>query len=497
MYRKILLALSIVAIVFNSCKHEVKTEVTPADGNYPPEVSKIIMNKCATAGCHNAASYQNAGNLLLDTWEHLFNGGSSGAAVVAYSTENSPLLYFINSNQNGNSDIANQPTMPYNGAPLSAAEYTTIKNWIANGAPDKNGNIPFAGNPDTRQKMYLACQGAKACRLVAVIDAEKKVVMRYIKIGEANVEETAHNIRVSPDGRYAYVCFFGGTVIQKIDTRIDSIVGTAHLDTIGQWSVINIAADGKSLMVSNWVGGNSGSLTIVHTETMTADRPLGGFTYPHGVAANPTFDTFYVPAQYGNVVYKFNSDGTYFKQIAIDGKQVNFSTSPGATPNPHDIMMLPDHSKYFLTCENTNEVRVMDAYADTVIKVFQVGTFPQELAVSKSKPYMFVTCQEDQSSYPLSKGSIYVFDYQQLSFVKRIDASFYQPHGIGIDDKNNTFYVASRNFDHNGPAPHHSSVCGAQNGWYQIFDLNTFEPVSGRRYEVTPDPYSFDPRFKP
>lgn len=495
MYRKILLLASIAAIFFYACKHEAKTVVTPADGNYPPEVATIIMNKCATAGCHNPSSYQNAGGLLLDTWEHMFNGGSSGAAVVAYAPDLSPLMYFINTAQNGNSDLVNQPTMPYNTTPLSNTEYNVIKNWIANGAPDKNGNVPFASNPDTRQKMYLACQGAGQCRLVAVIDADKKVVMRYIKIGEPGISEVAHNIRVSPDGRYAYVGFIGGRYVEKIDTRTDSIVATADLGVTAQWSVINVSADGKSLMISNWSG--TGSLAVVHTDAMTVDPLLNGFSWPHGIASNPTFDTFYVPSQYGNLLYKFTQDGIYFKQISIDGKALTVTTIKNVTPDPHDILMLPDHSKYFLTCENTNEVRVMDAHTDTVIAVLPVGIFPQELAISKTKPYIFVSCQEDTSSYPLSRGSIYVFNYQTLTRVARIDGSFFQPHGVGIDDQNNTFYVASRNFDPNGPAPHHSSECGNKNGWYQIFDLTTLQPLNNRRYEVTPDPYFIDPRFKP
>lgn len=484
----------ILTVFLFACKHEVKTtDPVPQDGNYPPEVANIIITKCATSGCHNALSYQNAGGLLLDTWEHMFNGGSNGAAVVAYSTDNSPLLYFINTDPS--LGLVNQPTMPYNSTPLSTTEYNTIKNWIAAGAPDKNGNVPFASNPDTRQKFYLGCQGSGACKLVAVIDAEKKVVMRYIKIGEPGVTEIAHNIRVSADGKFAYVCFIGGRYVQKIDTRTDSIVASADLGANKQWSVINLSPDGKKLMVSDWEG--SGSLSMINTESMTLIQNFPGLTWPHGIASCPTYDTFYTPSQYGNQIYKFNLDGSYFKTISVDGNPLTTSSILNVTPDPHDIFMLPDHSKYFLTCENTNEVRVMDSYADTVIKVFHIGKFPQELTISKTKPYVFVTCMEDTSAFPLSKGSVYIFDYQQLSFVKRIDASFYQPHGIAVDDQNGVFYVVSRNFDPTGgPAPHHSSECGKNNGWYQVFDLTTLQPYTGRRYEVTPDPYFIDARFK-
>ena len=80
--------------------------------------------------------------------------------------------------------------------------------------------------------------------------------------------------------------------------------------------------------------------------------------------------------------------------------------------------------------------------------------------------------------------------------MKRIDGTFYQPHAIGVDDKNGFVYFVSRNTNPNGPAPHHTSDCGGRNGYYQVYDLNTLEPINKRRYEVTPDPYSIDARFK-
>ena len=79
--------------------------------------------------------------------------------------------------------------------------------------------------------------------------------------------------------------------------------------------------------------------------------------------------------------------------------------------------------------------------------------------------------------------------------MKRIDATFSQPHGIAIDEKEGVVYIASRNNNPNGPAPHHSSSCGGRNGYYQMFDLNTLQKLPGK-YEVTVDPYSFDARFK-
>jgi hypothetical protein len=56
--------------------------------------------------------------------------------------------------------------------------------------------------------------------------------------------------------------------------------------------------------------------------------------------------------------------------------------------------------------------------------------------------------------------------------------------------------VYSRNVNPSGPAPHHSSSCAGRNGYYQVFDLNTLNLKTNKRFETIVDPYSADTRFK-
>lgn len=478
-----------------ACNHpEPLTPVTETakESNYPAEIEKIFIGKCATTGCHNEASYSAAGNLRLDEWKYLFDGSSNGAVVVPYSTENSSLLYFINTKPERGPVVA--PTMPYNMSPLSDEEYNIIRDWIANGAPDKDGNVAFASDPDTRQKAYLTQQG---CDLLGVIDVEKKVIMRYIKIGEnASVTEAPHFIKVDNNGVYAYTCFTAGSFIQKIDTRTDKIVGKLDLSGYDgglNWNVLNVSPDGKRLAVSQLQG--SGNFLLVDAENMTVIKRYPKLSNGHGIAANKTFDTFYVTNQYGNYVHKVLPN-LKTEAISLDGNPPT-NVPSATTMNPHEIMMTPDYTKFFTTCENTNDIRVISTADDQLMKIIPVGTKPQEMAISKAKPYLFVSCMEDESKYSsLYRGSIYIINYNTLEIVKRLDGPFFQPHGIAVDDKDGIFFIASRNARSDGPAPHHVSSCAGRNGYYQAFDMNTFEPVESRRHEVTPDPYSFDMRFK-
>ncbi len=237
-------------------------------------------------------------------------------------------------------------------------------------------------------------------------------------------------------------------------------------------------------------------------EHLSVDNITGGtsyFTYPHGLASNATFDTFFAALQYGNVVNKYSfNGGFYHKYVSVDGRPAIVTTpSDSANPNPHFLLMSPDHSRYFVTCQSTNEVRVMDAHTDTVIAAIPVGTFPQELDISPSKNYLFVTCQEDAANPQVGRhGSVYVIDMSSYAVVKILYGDFYQPHGITVDEQDGLVFIPSRNANPNGPAPHHTSVCGGRDGWYSVYDLNTLAPADNNRYEVTVDPYASNVRFK-
>lgn len=497
----ILLTLAAGVCWMTSCVHQPQVALISEGGNYPTEVAKIIINKCAISGCHNAASYQNADGLLLDTWEHLFDGGNSGAAVVAFSPRFSPLLYFVNTDPARGP--VSTPTMPQSTtskqqSPLTKDEYTTLENWIANGAPDKNGNIPFSANPDTRQKIYLTNQG---CDLLAVIDVQKNVVMRYIEIG-ANpaANESPHCVRVSGDGQFAYVSFLNGNYIQKIDTRTDKVVGAANLGP-GSWNILFPSPDNSSLATTDWQ--SNGQIVFVNTGTMQTIPGLTGsgsgvFVYPHGITSNSAFDTLFITGQYGNVIYKYAPHIPWYNMISLNSSPAAATTAGDNTsPNPHEILMSPDGSRYFVSCQGTNEVRVMDAHKDTLIAVIPVGTFPQELAMSSTLPYLFVSCMEDAANpLPGRKGSVHVINYNTLQPVQTLYGDFYQPHGIAVDDRDGLVYIASTNANPNGPAPHHATACAGRAGWYTVYNINTLKPLNSNRYEVTVMPYSAAPRFK-
>lgn len=480
------ISLTFVVIILASCKKMIDPAFNKSE--YPEEIAQIIVNKCATAGCHNDKSFQNAANLNLTTWDDLLAGGITGAAVVAYSPAQSSLMQFVNTYED--MGLITTPTMPINQPVLSRNEVNTIKKWIENGCPSRDGKIPFAENYANRSKVYITNQG---CDIVSIIDAETKLVMRYVKIGhDPNQIELPHCVRVSSDGKYWYTCFTNGAYFQKFSTETDSMVAELNIG-LGSWNILKISPNNKYAYVSDFV--NNGKLIEVDLETMTIKKTLSGsglFVFPHGLAYTQTADTIYTTAQYGNMVYRIIPSIPKVDKISIQKNAL-----PVTTPqllDPHEILMSPDYSKYFLTCQASNELRVMDAHADTLLHVIPMGIYPLEFALSKKKNLLFVVNQEDINPvYPSYRGSVYVVDLNTMTVVKKIYEKFFQPHGIGLDDSRGLLFVASRNADPTGPAPHHLSECNGRNSYFHVIDINTWQLVKPSN-ELSIDAYSLDVR---
>ncbi len=497
MTRHVILSFLTATIVVGgmwSCKSKPQLPLVNKDGNFPQEVAQILVSKCAVSGCHNQASYLNANGLLLDSWEHLFQGGTSGAEVVPYSPEYSTLLYFVNTDSSLGTVAT--PTMPISTtkmpqAPLTKAEYMTLRNWIAAGAPDKYGNIAFASNAANRQKIYLTQQG---CDLVAVIDGATGLVMRYIKVGISPAIESPHCIRAASNGLFAYISFLNGIALQKIDMTEDKVVGQADVGT-GSWNIVYVAPADTAIVSTNWV--SDGYMAFVGAENMKLRNMFGGgstLVYPHGITSSKNFDTFYVTAQYGNVVYKFTKNASLYKQVRLDnGPAITGATA--TSPDPHEILMLPDHKRYYVTCENTNQVKLVDAVTDSVLKTIDVGTFPQEMAISTTYPYLFVSCMED-ANVAGARGSVYVINYNTQEVVAVLKKGMFQPHAVGVDDQNGKIYIVSTNASVEGPAPHHATSCGGRAGWYSVYNLSTLAPVNNNKYQVAVMPYSIAIRYR-
>jgi len=475
-------SLLIVGITLHACKPDDPVIDIEAS-SYPGEVGKLILTKCATKGCHNDKSKEGAAGLNLETWDKLFEGTRNGAAVIPFSPAQSTLFLFTNTY--AHLGVSAIPTMPLNDSPLSETEVILLRDWIANGAPNRDGAVKFADD-SKRKKIYVTNQG---CDAVTVFDAASGLPMRYVQVGHGPLNESPHMVKVSPDGQYWYVSFISGEYFQKFRASDDSFVGEINIG-FGSWNTFALTNDSKFAYVADW--NSNGNIYYLDLDNLIIKKKYSGsglLIWPHGTTLSADNKTLYATAQNGNYIYKINVTNPLFPdfaEITLDGSP-QVITSPNVL-DPHEIAFSPDFSKYFVTCQHSNEVRVFNATNDQLIAQIPTGSKPQEMSFSKSTPYLFVTCTEDSVSFPGKRGSVAIINYQNNTLVKTVFTSW-QPHGVSVDDDRKLVYVANRNASASGPAPHHSTECGGRNGSVSTIDLNTLQ-VLHKKTEVSVDPYS-------
>ncbi|MFT6844057.1 MAG: DNA-binding beta-propeller fold protein YncE [Flavobacteriales bacterium] len=479
-----------VLIFFVTCsKEKISPEKEVDYKKYPTHIGDILLTKCAVSGCHNDASKEAAAGLSLSSWDKLFEGSRNGnATIIPFRADQSFLMFSINTfSELGPSLI---PTMPYNAAPLSKQEVKTIRDWIEEGAPNVDGFVKFS-DPTNRKKIYVTNQG---CDLVGIIDAETKLLMRYVDVGVSEGIESPHMVKVSPSGDNWYVCFYSGNVFQKFNSTNDKLVGTVDLGQ-GSWNTFAISSDNKTAFVVDW--NSNGSIAVVDLENMSLiTRYQGGglLQWPHGITINSSNTALYVTSQLGNFIYKI--DITNIMNPEIEEVSLETGKSPNAVSSldPHEIYVSPNKTHYFVTCQKSNEVRVLQVSNDSLVAIIPTGIYPQEISFSSTTPYAFVSCTEDSETFPGKIGSVSVIDFQNFTHVKSIFTG-YQPHGIAVDDEKKLVYVANRNANPDGPSPHHSSDCGGRNGNVTMIDMHTLELIPNYKAELSVDPYYVAIRF--
>jgi len=468
-------------ILLMGCKKDMSLEHAFTETGFPKDIEKIIQKSCATSGCHNSLSKDAAAGINLETWNDLFKGGRNNACVIPYRADQSVLFFGINTDVNLGPTLF--PTMPYNTSPLSANEVLKIRDWINDGAPDKDGKIAFSENPSTRKKIYVANQG---CDLISVIDAETQLIMRAYDVGKSNNIEAVHDLLVSPDNKYWYTTYYASNIFQKFDATTDKLVGEINLGEIG-WHSMAISGNSRYAVMVTWAG--SGGIVLVDLLNFSiVKKYMGTFFLPHGCALNYDGTLGYAVSFQGNFLYKLDLTNKQAPEIYEIPLQTGEIPAQNNFYKPYEVDFSPDYSKYYVTCQGTFDLRVFNTTNDSLIKTLPMSGIPQNIAFSKNSNFAFVSNMNDKT-LPGTKSSVDVINYQTNTFVKEIYTGP-QPRSLVVDNNSNYVYVANRNVDPDGPAPHHTTNCSGRNGHLTIIDINKLELKDGYKAELSVDPYT-------
>ena len=103
--------------------------------------------------------------------------------------------------------------------------------------------------------------------------------------------------------------------------------------------------------------------------------------------------------------------------------------------SPVEIAASPDGRLLYVVCQDSDEVRVIEAASGKVVKSVPVGHMPRGIAITGGGDTLYVTnAWSDKVS---------VVDANKFEVVKTFPAGF-EPSGVALDSTGKTLYVANR-----------------------------------------------------
>ena len=452
------------------------SSIATADIKFSQDIQPIFLSGCAVHQCHVGADAdgnigqalrkslrsEHGGKFSLLTWDDAVKGDGAVSIVVPFKSSKSDLVRHLN--RDTLIAPASSPQMPRADVALPVEQVNLLIRWIDNGAKNDNGDVPYSSIP-ARGRAYVTNQGED---LVAVIDMDANVVTRFITAGVANTQlqppQSPHNIIVDMQNQFYYVNLVGGSKLLKYKVSDNSKVGELATGVTSPAQVA-LSEGGDTAYVTNFFGTSNG-ITVVNTRTMSVIGPVGDvrMKQPHG--ATMTHDYKYVlVTNYlsDNVAVIQTSDNSVLDVVRLSGSVPVIPA--GATHfQPYQSVVSFDNKFAYVSCSQSNEVRVIDLTLLKVVDSIQVGTKPLILDITPDGKFIYVACRNSNSV-----SVIRASDHVVVATIANVGV---EPHGLGISRDGKYAYVACENLDGTDD-PHHPTVGGKKNGTVQVIDIAT------------------------
>lgn len=431
-----LISFSLLIIIITSCQDNPKDPVRYIDefnnGFEKYEVAEVLVNNCATAGCHIGT--QPAGDIALDTYNSLIKGvvhsesnhGHSsifeGEVVIPFNADKSLLYQMMMKNVT--------PISPHEGLSLTNTEREIIASWINNGAKNFNGVVPSSY---ASYKVYVCNQSSD---LISVIDGDKKIVSGLINVDFNQTIDAPHMVKEYGDYLFATVISAGKFL--KIRKSDNQIVG--EVNGLEKPGMIQINSNGTKAYVSRSSTAasiyNSIYVIDINSMTLTKEISLPVTGVPHAIALNPSNTKLFVANLTKDRIHIVDAVNDEF----VDDIVLQLGTEP------MESMISPDGNYLYVSGMGIDKVIVLDASADSVITEIETSEMPMHIAVSSNGQRIYVSTM----MHSMNGSSLDVIEKIGNSWnriAQITDHRFNMLHGCDITKDDKYVYVSSRNID--------------------------------------------------
>ncbi len=245
-----------------------------SSGSFTRDVLPVIQEKFAPLLGRETG-------LSLESWDTIIAGSDHGEVVIPYDPDGSLLIRLATM-------LSSEDSLSVQAANLSEEDILTVRAWIERGAPNDEGQIPYA---DASNLLYACIQGAAR---VAVIDMDANLVIRTIDLQELGFTENSrpHHVAVEPDGSAFYVSLIGDDIVLKFD-RNNELTDQTDFERPGMLVVSpadSLLFVGRSMKAVN----PPQRIGIIERNGMEIEELDVFFPRPHALAVDPTGRYVYV-----------------------------------------------------------------------------------------------------------------------------------------------------------------------------------------------------------
>jgi YVTN family beta-propeller protein len=338
--------------------------------------------------------------------------------------------------------------------------------------------VPYA---DSRRKIYVTNQGSDK---ISVMDADAKLVIGLIDVGEADVQDVPHNVHVDAQKRYFYVSLITSAKLLQFDAATDQLVKTV---SVGQSPANPVTSpDGRTIYVTNW-RQDEPTLHVLDAETLSEKYvlrfPEAFGASPHGLVATRDGSTLYTTHEEAGSVFKIELGET-----AGDARLTYISLGePAAALRPLQVLLDAAERFLYVTCNGSGEVRVIDTALGEMVKVLPIGGRPWLEALTPDGKYVYVANwgQDGVDVIETAATADAIRVAESLTNDSFEHPVFARPHGVAITADGRYVFVSSENT--NGAIPqHHPTQGGGDAGYVTVIEASTNQVVKVVEVEVDP-----------